>query len=253
MRGCVSVHRHYRRLTRLFDEGMSVWIGAVKNNGVCLVWQSLAILVFLLPKTAAANLCISWSAYWGLQCVITCVQTLIQNFQWSSIVITSKHFISLHGCWPCWVADVTMLSYLWYLDVNKLHALPYSCISPLCKALLATAACPSAWFLWTCAAIITFHTPTFCLLGRAASGMFRLLRTGWYQLVTLMSLLKVFLVRRCVSFGIFFFVSKLFTQLYYKTINYGKCVLSCKLPSLSLDAFQRTTGGYCFLSHSCFC
>ncbi|XP_039587854.1 SUN domain-containing protein 1 isoform X3 [Passer montanus] len=34
--------------------------------------------------------------------------------------------------------------------------------------------------------------------GRAASGMFRLLRTGWYQLVTLMSLLKVFLVRRCL-------------------------------------------------------
>ncbi|XP_041893086.1 SUN domain-containing protein 1 isoform X5 [Corvus kubaryi] len=33
---------------------------------------------------------------------------------------------------------------------------------------------------------------------RAASGMFRLLRTGWYQLVTLMSLLKVFLVRRCL-------------------------------------------------------
>ncbi|XP_058705811.1 SUN domain-containing protein 1 isoform X5 [Poecile atricapillus] len=32
---------------------------------------------------------------------------------------------------------------------------------------------------------------------KAASGMFRLLRTGWYQLVTLMSLLKVFLVRRC--------------------------------------------------------
>lgn len=170
--------------------------------GVCLVWQSLAILVFLLAKTAAASLCISWRAYWGLQCVITCVQTLIQNFQWSSIVITSKHFISLHGCWPCWVADVTMLSYLWYLDVNKLHALPYSCISPLCKALLATAACPSTWFLWTCAAVITFHTLTFCLLGRAASGMFRLLRTGWYQLLTLMSLLKVFLVRRCVSFEI---------------------------------------------------
>uniref|UniRef100_A0A8D0EXM2 Sad1 and UNC84 domain containing 1 n=1 Tax=Strix occidentalis caurina TaxID=311401 RepID=A0A8D0EXM2_STROC len=35
--------------------------------------------------------------------------------------------------------------------------------------------------------------------GRGASGMFRLLRTGWYQLVTLMSLLKVFLLRRCVS------------------------------------------------------
>ncbi|XP_030140237.4 SUN domain-containing protein 1 isoform X3 [Taeniopygia guttata] len=34
--------------------------------------------------------------------------------------------------------------------------------------------------------------------GRAASGMFRLLRTGWYQLVTLMALLKVFLVRRCL-------------------------------------------------------
>ncbi|XP_039935490.1 SUN domain-containing protein 1 isoform X3 [Hirundo rustica] len=34
--------------------------------------------------------------------------------------------------------------------------------------------------------------------GRAASGMFRLLRTACYQLVTLMSLLKVFLVRRCL-------------------------------------------------------
>ncbi|KAM9291951.1 SUN domain-containing protein 1 isoform 3-T10 [Morus bassanus] len=33
---------------------------------------------------------------------------------------------------------------------------------------------------------------------RAASGMVRLLRTGWYQLVTLMSLLKVFLLRRCL-------------------------------------------------------
>ncbi|XP_068280256.1 SUN domain-containing protein 1-like isoform X4 [Nyctibius grandis] len=34
--------------------------------------------------------------------------------------------------------------------------------------------------------------------GRAVSGMFRLLRTGWYQLVTGMSLLKVFLLRRCL-------------------------------------------------------
>ncbi|XP_053936054.1 SUN domain-containing protein 1 isoform X7 [Cuculus canorus] len=34
--------------------------------------------------------------------------------------------------------------------------------------------------------------------GRAASGMFRLLRTGWYRLVTVMSLLKVFLLRRCL-------------------------------------------------------
>ncbi|XP_074775779.1 SUN domain-containing protein 1 isoform X8 [Athene noctua] len=33
---------------------------------------------------------------------------------------------------------------------------------------------------------------------RGASSMFRLLRTGWYQLVTLMSLLKVFLLRRCL-------------------------------------------------------
>nr|XP_054499554.1 SUN domain-containing protein 1 isoform X3 [Agelaius phoeniceus] len=39
---------------------------------------------------------------------------------------------------------------------------------------------------------------TFSSAGRAAAGMFRLLRTGWYQLVTLMSLLKVFLVRRCL-------------------------------------------------------
>ncbi|KAM9261848.1 SUN domain-containing protein 1 isoform 8-T10 [Cariama cristata] len=34
--------------------------------------------------------------------------------------------------------------------------------------------------------------------GRAASGMFRLLRTGWYHLVTLMSVLKDFLLRRCL-------------------------------------------------------
>ncbi|XP_064009797.1 SUN domain-containing protein 1 isoform X8 [Pogoniulus pusillus] len=33
---------------------------------------------------------------------------------------------------------------------------------------------------------------------RAASSMFRLLRSGWYQLVTLLSLLKVFLVKRCL-------------------------------------------------------
>ncbi|XP_069726545.1 SUN domain-containing protein 1 isoform X2 [Phaenicophaeus curvirostris] len=39
---------------------------------------------------------------------------------------------------------------------------------------------------------------TFSYAGRAASGMFRLLRTGWYQLVTVMSLLKVFLLRRCL-------------------------------------------------------
>ncbi|KFQ17909.1 SUN domain-containing protein 1 [Merops nubicus] len=34
--------------------------------------------------------------------------------------------------------------------------------------------------------------------GRAASGMVRLLRSGWYQLVTLMSSFKVFLLRRCL-------------------------------------------------------
>ncbi|KAM6320303.1 SUN domain-containing protein 1 isoform 5-T8 [Podargus strigoides] len=34
--------------------------------------------------------------------------------------------------------------------------------------------------------------------GRAASGLSRLLRTGWYQLVTLMSVLKVFLLKRCL-------------------------------------------------------
>ncbi|XP_071879984.1 SUN domain-containing protein 1 isoform X3 [Anas platyrhynchos] len=39
---------------------------------------------------------------------------------------------------------------------------------------------------------------TFSYAGRAASGVFRLLRTGWYQLVTLLSLLKVFLLRRCL-------------------------------------------------------
>uniref|UniRef100_A0A8B9R1D0 Sad1 and UNC84 domain containing 1 n=1 Tax=Anas platyrhynchos TaxID=8839 RepID=A0A8B9R1D0_ANAPL len=39
--------------------------------------------------------------------------------------------------------------------------------------------------------------------GRAASGVFRLLRTGWYQLVTLLSLLKVFLLRRYDTINIF--------------------------------------------------
>ncbi|XP_064376292.1 SUN domain-containing protein 1 isoform X7 [Dromaius novaehollandiae] len=34
--------------------------------------------------------------------------------------------------------------------------------------------------------------------GRAASGMFWWLRTGWYQLVTLMSLLSAFFLRRCL-------------------------------------------------------
>lgn len=204
MRGCVSVHRHNRRLTRLSwgnecvnstEYGVSRVMGCVRFGSHLLYCYSSYQKLLLL-------ICAFLGAYWGLQCVITCVQTLLLNFQRGGIVTTNEHFISLHGCWPCWVADVMMLSYLWYLDVNKLHALPCSCVSPLCKALLATAACPSAWFLWTCAAVITFHTPTFCLLGRAASGMFRLLRTGWYQLVTLMSLLKVFLVRRCVSFEI---------------------------------------------------
>ncbi|XP_065707206.2 SUN domain-containing protein 1 isoform X1 [Patagioenas fasciata] len=34
--------------------------------------------------------------------------------------------------------------------------------------------------------------------GRAAFGMLRLLRTGWYQLVALMALLQVFLLKRCL-------------------------------------------------------
>ncbi|XP_032775758.1 SUN domain-containing protein 1-like [Strigops habroptila] len=48
-----------------------------------------------------------------------------------------------------------------------------------------------------CATVITFHAAAFCLPGRAASGMFNLLRTTWHQLATLMSLLKVFLLGRC--------------------------------------------------------
>ncbi|XP_064376286.1 SUN domain-containing protein 1 isoform X2 [Dromaius novaehollandiae] len=39
---------------------------------------------------------------------------------------------------------------------------------------------------------------TFSHAGRAASGMFWWLRTGWYQLVTLMSLLSAFFLRRCL-------------------------------------------------------
>ncbi|XP_019476404.1 SUN domain-containing protein 1 isoform X2 [Meleagris gallopavo] len=38
----------------------------------------------------------------------------------------------------------------------------------------------------------------FSYAGRAASGIFRLLRAGWSQLLTLMSLLKVFILRKCL-------------------------------------------------------
>uniref|UniRef100_A0A8C6YU21 Sad1 and UNC84 domain containing 1 n=1 Tax=Nothoprocta perdicaria TaxID=30464 RepID=A0A8C6YU21_NOTPE len=48
------------------------------------------------------------------------------------------------------------------------------------------------------AAVITFHVTPFYLVGRAASSVFRWLRNGWYQLVTLVSLLSTFLVRRCL-------------------------------------------------------
>uniref|UniRef100_A0A8C6YT63 Sad1 and UNC84 domain containing 1 n=1 Tax=Nothoprocta perdicaria TaxID=30464 RepID=A0A8C6YT63_NOTPE len=47
-------------------------------------------------------------------------------------------------------------------------------------------------------AVITFHVTPFYLVGRAASSVFRWLRNGWYQLVTLVSLLSTFLVRRCL-------------------------------------------------------
>uniref|UniRef100_A0A8C6YPK6 Sad1 and UNC84 domain containing 1 n=1 Tax=Nothoprocta perdicaria TaxID=30464 RepID=A0A8C6YPK6_NOTPE len=48
------------------------------------------------------------------------------------------------------------------------------------------------------ASMITFHVTPFYLVGRAASSVFRWLRNGWYQLVTLVSLLSTFLVRRCL-------------------------------------------------------
>ncbi|XP_040539410.1 SUN domain-containing protein 1 isoform X3 [Gallus gallus] len=38
----------------------------------------------------------------------------------------------------------------------------------------------------------------FSYAGRAASGIFRLLRAGWNQLLTLLSLLKVFILRKCL-------------------------------------------------------
>uniref|UniRef100_A0A8C6YXY1 Sad1 and UNC84 domain containing 1 n=1 Tax=Nothoprocta perdicaria TaxID=30464 RepID=A0A8C6YXY1_NOTPE len=52
--------------------------------------------------------------------------------------------------------------------------------------------------LFYISAVITFHVTPFYLVGRAASSVFRWLRNGWYQLVTLVSLLSTFLVRRCL-------------------------------------------------------
>lgn len=121
MRGWVSVHRCSGRLTRLFHEGMSVWLarsrGCAWFGSRFLSWcsseQKLILLISAFLET-----------YWGLQCVVPRIQTLILNYQQDCIALTNEHFIFLHGCWFCQVADVIMLSYLCYLDVHKLHVLP---------------------------------------------------------------------------------------------------------------------------------
>ncbi|XP_066054529.1 SUN domain-containing protein 1 isoform X6 [Chamaea fasciata] len=78
---------------------------------------------------------------------------------------------------------------------------------------------------------------------RAASGMFRLLRTGWYQLVTLMSLLKVFLVRRCLAKNyrwLLFLIPLLFLLgLWFWGLN-GFISLLPPLNWTRIDRIQRT-------------
>ncbi|XP_063270570.1 SUN domain-containing protein 1 isoform X2 [Prinia subflava] len=84
---------------------------------------------------------------------------------------------------------------------------------------------------------------TFSSAGRAASGMFRLLRTGWYQLVTLMSLLKVFLVRRCLPKNyrwLLFLIPLLFLLgLWFWGLN-GFISLLPPLNWTRIDRIQRT-------------
>ncbi|KAM4891926.1 SUN domain-containing protein 1 isoform 4-T5 [Sylvia borin] len=79
--------------------------------------------------------------------------------------------------------------------------------------------------------------------GRAASGMFRLLRTGWYQLVTLMSLLKVFLLRRCLPKNyrwLLFLIPLLFLLgLWFWGLN-GFISLLPPLNWTRIDRIQRT-------------
>ncbi|XP_016157399.1 PREDICTED: SUN domain-containing protein 1 isoform X3 [Ficedula albicollis] len=79
--------------------------------------------------------------------------------------------------------------------------------------------------------------------GRAASGVFRLLKTGWYQLVTLMSLLKVFLVRRCLPRNykwLLFLIPLLFLLgLWFWGLN-GFISLIPPLNWTRIDTIQRT-------------
>ncbi|KFV92624.1 SUN domain-containing protein 1 [Eurypyga helias] len=79
--------------------------------------------------------------------------------------------------------------------------------------------------------------------GRAASGMSRLLRTGWYQLVTLMSLLKVFLLRRCLpkTYKLLLFLIPLLFLLGIWFWGFDGLISS--LPSLNwtrIDRIQKT-------------
>ncbi|XP_075292193.1 SUN domain-containing protein 1-like [Opisthocomus hoazin] len=79
--------------------------------------------------------------------------------------------------------------------------------------------------------------------GRAASGMYRLLRTGWYQLATLMSLLKVFLLKRCLpkTYKLFLFLLPLLFLLGIWFWGFDGCF--SLLPSLNwikIDRIQRT-------------
>ncbi|XP_040445577.1 SUN domain-containing protein 1 isoform X2 [Falco naumanni] len=76
--------------------------------------------------------------------------------------------------------------------------------------------------------------------GRAASGMFSLLRTRWYQLVTLMSLLKVVLLKRCLpkTYKLLLFLIPLLFLLGIGFWGFGGSI--SLLPSLSWTRTDRT-------------
>ncbi|XP_037238818.1 SUN domain-containing protein 1 isoform X4 [Falco rusticolus] len=75
--------------------------------------------------------------------------------------------------------------------------------------------------------------------GRAASGMFSLLRTRWYQLVTLMSLLKVVLLKRCLpkTYKLLLFLIPLLFLLGIGFWGFGGSI--SLLPSLSWTRTDR--------------
>ncbi|XP_025909730.1 SUN domain-containing protein 1 isoform X2 [Nothoprocta perdicaria] len=79
---------------------------------------------------------------------------------------------------------------------------------------------------------------TFSYAGRAASSVFRWLRNGWYQLVTLVSLLSTFLVRRCLP-NIFKLLLFLIPLLFLLGVwSWGSDSFIALLPSLNWTDYR---------------